>query len=147
MINPLAEYDAVQHALYEYPKESVGVVIDGKYESRENKSSDIDRFNIDLFKDNEYPKRIDALIHSHPLGDPAPSASDMRSQLSMAIPWGIIPILQDGVKAGETVWFGDQCGMAPLIGRCTRLLFLGSRLLLERIKYQPTYLSSLCWLA
>lgn len=118
MINCLAEYDAAMHALYEYPKESVGVVIDGKYQSLENVSeSPMNEFGVRVGKDGNFLKNIDALIHSHPHGDPAPSARDMQSQASMAVPWGIVPVFQEGVQTGEITWFGDQYGMAPLVGR------------------------------
>ena len=62
-------------------------------------------------------KGVDALLHSHPKGNPEPTALDMRTQESMDVPWGIIPIFQDGATAGPITWLNDTlCDESPLIG-------------------------------
>ncbi|RKQ97159.1 cell wall-associated NlpC family hydrolase [Kushneria sinocarnis] len=56
-----------------------------------------------------------AVVHSHPDYPQCPSEGDMRSQMAMGVPWGVIAT--DGVNATEITWFGDQVERQPLIGR------------------------------
>lgn len=104
--------EAKKHAEREFPKESVGFIINGVYEPQENLSENPhDEFLCKFLIDS----KIEAVIHSHPSGNSEPSADDMRGQMSMAIPWGIVPVTKDG--AGEVLWFGDQVEKKPLLGR------------------------------
>jgi cell wall-associated NlpC family hydrolase len=59
--------------------------------------------------------RLQAVIHSHPDWWPVPSATDMRQQQAMALPWGIIGT--DGKACTPITWFGAQAPKGPLIGR------------------------------
>ena len=117
MISRTAECEAIKHALKEYPKESVGVVLYGKYQALKNHSEKPnEEFTVPVGE--RYPQGVDALLHSHPKGNPEPTALDMRTQESMDVPWGIIPIFQDGATAGPITWLNDTlCDEPPLLGR------------------------------
>lgn len=100
---------ARDHAVDCFPAESVGFVIDGKYQPQENKAAEPKTsFEAD------FTEGIEAVIHSHTQRLPtkwesqqiAPSADDMRSQQATAVPWGIHYC--DGNDCGPMEWFGDQ---------------------------------------
>ena len=117
MINRTTECEAIKHALKEYPKESVGFVVLGKYLPVENHAKEPnDEFAVEIGKD--YPQGLTALMHSHPKGNPEPTALDMRTQEAMDVPWGIVPIFQDGATAGPITWLSDTMwDEPPLLGR------------------------------
>ena len=64
-----------------------------------------------------------AVVHTHPSAegqeiDPllfTPSASEMRAQASLAVPFGIVVCSRQ--RCFEPFWFGDQCPMPPLLDR------------------------------
>lgn len=63
------------------------------------------------------PHRRVAIVHSHPAPWPAcPSELDMRSQIASALPWGIVPVGEDGV-AGDPFFWGADVPRPPLVGR------------------------------
>jgi proteasome lid subunit RPN8/RPN11 len=109
--------EAIQHALDQYPKESVGYLKDGVYTSLDNVSeTPEDTFVLsaeDVLRVHE--AEADFLIHSHPKGAPYPSAADMESQMENGIPYGII--VMRGRAYVEHFTFGDQIPVAPLLGR------------------------------
>ena len=50
----------------------------------------------------------DGLLHT-------PSAAEMRAQLALAVPFGVV--VCDRTRVVELFWFGDACPMQPLLGR------------------------------
>jgi cell wall-associated NlpC family hydrolase len=56
-----------------------------------------------------------AIVHSHPKGMAAPTATDMRQQMATALPWGVCAVTEGG--STEPVWWGDAVPKAPLLGR------------------------------
>lgn len=56
-----------------------------------------------------------AVVHSHPNGHAAPSASDMQGQLTTAVPWGVLSV-EDGT-ASRIAWWGAGVEKQPLVGR------------------------------
>ena len=44
-----------------------------------------------------------------------PSAAEMRAQLDLALPFGVV--VCDRAQAYRPFWFGDQCPIPPLLGR------------------------------
>ena len=69
--------DAKRHALSEFPRESVGVVHQGKYVPMENTSANPE----ESFRLEKYPQDAEAIIHSHTrTSSLAPSYDDMVSQ-------------------------------------------------------------------
>ncbi|MBO6507514.1 MAG: Mov34/MPN/PAD-1 family protein [Roseibium sp.] len=121
---------AQAHALQEYPKESCGLVVNGAYVPMENTALPVEQhqgesgctcqlcsFQIDpaaqLAATADHP--LQAVLHSHPDGPMFPSSADMSGQLASKVPWGIIAT--DGERASHPIWFGDEVGIAPIIGR------------------------------
>jgi proteasome lid subunit RPN8/RPN11 len=112
--------DAKKHAVQSFPDESCGLVAGGQYIPCANVHDEPQKhFKIDphvfLHLQQENGK-IEALVHSHPRGGPDyPTKVDMQTQQDMAIPWGIIVMLNGHVK--DPFWFGDQVPIPPLVGR------------------------------
>ena len=101
--------DAKEHALECYPLESCGIVLNGEYVPLANKEKAPYAARID------YNKDMEAFIHSHPDHPPSPSKTDMASQISAAVPYGIVSL--DRSRAMDIEWFGDQAPVAPFTGR------------------------------
>ncbi|MET4190679.1 MULTISPECIES: Mov34/MPN/PAD-1 family protein [unclassified Bradyrhizobium] len=111
--------DAVKHAEDVYPQESCGVVIDNKYWPMINGHM---RPNEDFYiSPGEYIGHIErcgplqAVIHSHPQGQPGPSRADMIYQQNAGVPFGIIVIPDHHLQ--DVVFFGDTVPIAPEVGR------------------------------
>lgn len=101
---------AKQHALAEYPKESVGAIVADEYIPLINEARDpLQHF------DTAFHAHYEALIHSHPDESPAPSAHDMAQQQATALPWAILSVNSE--CAGPLEWFGDMVPSTPYIGR------------------------------
>lgn len=118
------EATAVRHALAVFPQEAVGFVRAGVYYQLENvHSNPTEGFDVAAAAQRDLiAGGVDAIFHSHTNGYDCPTAEDMRSQQSMAVPWSIIvfrPPRQDERQPVhvETFWFGDQAPMDPYIGR------------------------------
>lgn len=110
-----------EHAVREYPKESLGAIIGDQYVELLNISptpelnarmSKVD--TMELVTNPEFA----ALVHSHPNGPNFPSESDMRSQLAMAKPF--IIVATDGGGCLEPFLFGDEVEIPTLAGRAFR---------------------------
>lgn len=107
---------AREHAVEAYPNEAVGLVTEKGYVRCENRAvAPGCNFEIDASVLLDYENVI-TLIHSHPDGDVAPSEADMRSQIAMDIPWGILSSTAEDCS-DEPMWFGDSCPIPPLVGR------------------------------
>ena len=106
---------AKQHAIREFPRESVGCVVGDDYVPLVNSSPQPTKSFV--VRAADCPDDMQALIHSHPNMLPAPSAADMRQQQAMQIPWGILSVDEQTQQASEVEWFGDQTPIPPLIGR------------------------------
>ncbi len=121
-----------EHAAAEWPREAVGLVdAAGAYHACRNVADDpVRTFEIadaDLAAvDGGRPA---AVLHSHtsepdpvtgrtlPPND-CPSEIDMRTQIDMAVPWGISLCIETG--ASDPFWFGDPVPRPPLYGRTFR---------------------------
>lgn len=102
-----------QHAMEEYPMECCGVITPDGYIKLENIAPEpTEDFEIDT--DEIKDLQVLAVVHSHPDGYACPTASDMRSQISMDVPWCIVTVTKDGPQ--ELFWFGDGVEY-PLVGR------------------------------
>lgn len=102
------------HARSVYPRESCGLLVDGRYLPCRNLSDGGDHFVMDP---RDYARAeaigvIEAVVHSHPDAPAHPSAADRVACEQTGVPWHII-----GLPSG--VWSGcSPCGYAaPLIGR------------------------------
>lgn len=106
--------DAKQHALEEFPKESVGAVYQGRYVPLENVSPTPE----ESFRLETYPQDAEAIIHSHTKTPSlAPSFDDMLSQQQDDPKrlWGIISC--NGRACKGISWFGDAAPIEPYVGR------------------------------
>ncbi|WP_062120547.1 C40 family peptidase [Aureimonas sp. AU40] len=109
---------AQAHAIAEFPRESVGFVVAGRYVPLENvHESPTEHFRIDPAEEARaaVSGTVEWVIHSHPNGPNSPSQADMVAQRSWGIPWAII--VTDGESASDPIMWGDQLPMAPLLGR------------------------------
>jgi len=112
------------HALAEFPREACGVVTPAGYRPLRNVAPDPeDAFDCagELAELQVEGLEILALVHSHPHRPPerpaceGPSEEDMRQQLAMGVPWGLV--LTDGVNCRPTLWWGPGVPIPPLEGR------------------------------
>lgn len=117
-----------EHAMAEYPKESVGLIVDGYIEGGVVHGEYVPMTNVSQNPNEEarilkseripYLTRTTALVHSHPDGYAAPSAADMRTQIEMAVP--SIIVVTNGSNCIAPFAFGDQLGDIPLEDRIFR---------------------------
>lgn len=107
------------HARAEYPREACGFVVGGEYLPQANTADDPSSdFAVAQTAYLGLAGRIEAVIHSHPAqaGEHVcPSSADMRAQMSMAVPWGIVPVVEG--EPGEPFFWGDSLPIRPLVGR------------------------------
>lgn len=105
------------HARSEYPKESCGLVINGRYFACLNTAEDPYKdFTIDNGTYLDAVKLgLDAVVHSHPDGKRCPSGSDMRSQIAMDVKWGILVVTKEIVS--DIIWWGGDTPIPPLLER------------------------------
>lgn len=113
---------AKMHALERFPEESCGLVVDGAYVACDNSAEEPTKdFRIADATVQQYLMMgmLEGVIHSHPFvqltAQSSPSAADMRSQMSMQVPFGIIDT--DGVVVNDPYWWGDFKLDEPIIGR------------------------------
>lgn len=119
--------DAKAHARKQYPEESCGLIVSGKYIACENIAADpsahIDHpdcgcrlcaFEIAHETYVKHVANLDMIVHSHPNGPFFPSKADMEGQLLTAKPWAIIALDEERVAERPVIW-GDT--IAPLLGR------------------------------
>ena len=108
-----------EHARAEYPREACGFVADGEYLPQVNTADDPEKgFSVALAAYLGLAGRIEAVVHSHPAraGEHVcPSSADMRAQMSAAVPWGIVPVVEG--EPGEPIWWGDSLPIRDLVGR------------------------------
>lgn len=123
--------EAKAHARREYPKESVGLIVNGSYIACENVAQPVESheegnadcacqlcsFVLDpqVFARHMIEGGVDGVVHSHPNGPFYPSKADMEGQLASGVPWAIIAL--DAERVGDPIAWGDGLPIAPLIGR------------------------------
>jgi cell wall-associated NlpC family hydrolase len=105
------------HAEAEYPRECVGVVVDGSYRPENNTHPTPEtHFKIDDARLAELVLQpLQAIVHSHPDQPAHPSEADMRQQLATNVPWGIVPVVQG--HAGIPFFWGTGVPVPELVGR------------------------------
>tara|TARA_R100001086_G_scaffold236302_1_gene159677 strand:+ start:144 stop:887 length:744 start_codon:yes stop_codon:yes gene_type:complete len=106
-----------EYFLEKYPEEAcVFITPDGVVKVDNIHSEPESNFKIDQSTFVGLNENALAFIHSHPDWYPVPSERDMRSQISSAIPWGIISVTK-GQVCSDITWFGDQVPITELKGR------------------------------
>lgn len=107
----------ILHACNEFPREACGLLLkDGSYVPCRN-VHDTPEMNFKMNPEDfmaHSVKDIAAVFHSHPGGLQCPSASDMQSQMSMNLPWIILPLKEDLLYPMFS--FGGSV-KPPLVGR------------------------------
>lgn len=106
---------AFKHAVAEYPNESCGLIVGGRYRKVPNSHPKPEAdFHIhpDYWLKWGEPTGV---VHSHPNGPKYPSAADMRAQIETNVPWHIVHVTEDG-PIGVASW-GDSLPIPELIGR------------------------------
>lgn len=127
MFGKEVETAAQDHAMEQWPKESCGVVVGGKYIPVDNIAAN-PLENFQMPDDILVTYEIQAIIHSHnSMSEPGPdgrhrphhphypTAEDMASQIETDVPWAIVST--DGASASSLLWWGDHVLDEPLIGR------------------------------
>jgi cell wall-associated NlpC family hydrolase len=93
-------------AMNAYPNEACACVIDGKLIELKNISND-PSMEVDLsVKDKLKVAKSQGFIHSHPDGPHYPSETDMLSQMSAKIPYGIVACTND--SCSNSIWLDDN---------------------------------------
>lgn len=118
-INAKSLTNARKHAVMEFPYESCGLVIGGKYYPCKNVAKE--KKNSFSISKEEYMSKVaqfgdvELVVHSHPGGKDYPSRSDMVSQASTNTPFVIIST--NGDVASLACQWGDTLPITDLIGR------------------------------
>lgn len=109
-----------KHVLFQYPKESCGIIVKDKFISCENIAENpIDNFSISDSIYKEYGSSIQGIVHSHTttsfkVDGRVPSKLDMLVGKNLSIPSGIVHC--DGENVSEILWF-NQTYLVPLLDR------------------------------
>lgn len=111
------EPQIMAQAIQTYPLEGVWLITKAGCRQVENTHENPEKF----FSVSEADSRkvmsegLLAVVHSHPDGYAAPSASDMQGQINTAVPWGVLST--DGVASSRIAWWGKGAPKPPLVGR------------------------------
>lgn len=126
MFNTQVLLDSQAHAVAEFPRESVGFVVDDVYVPLKNTHPEpTEHFRISKANLTKYAGRIQAVIHSHnlsvnpqtrkPYHTVYPSYDDQVAQINMGVPFGIQYVTDQG--AGNILWWGTGVPVADWNGR------------------------------
>jgi proteasome lid subunit RPN8/RPN11 len=115
MIIDAGTLDAIrEHAMSSYPNEACGIVTSVGFEPKTNVAADpLKAWAMD-------PAEVDydsvlGVVHSHPDGPDWPSALDMRGQIAMDVPYGLICCTAEATT--PLWWWGASIERPPLLGR------------------------------
>lgn len=99
-----------------FPNESCGIVFEDQYIPFENVAADpTQSFHIKEEKLVPYLGKIQAIVHSHPMGPDCPSETDMQQQVAWNLPFGIVAT--DGSDCLEPFFWGGNTPIPALKGR------------------------------
>lgn len=116
MFSAQAIADMQAHAIAEFPRESVGLVVDGRYLPQVNIHPEPnEHFLLATSVWAQHGSSIQAVVHSHPDGRGCPSCADMQGQLNTDVPWAII--VTNGEQARQPIVWGDGTPVPPLLRR------------------------------
>lgn len=106
-----------KHAEEQFPKESVGAVVDRKYVRLTNVAADPTTDFVVAPEELLDAGEPQAIIHSHICTSKivGPSHADISTQLGWGIPFGIQLVSAGG--AGNILWWGGDAPIAPYEGR------------------------------
>jgi hypothetical protein len=118
LFSPKIVEDAIAHARGEFPRESVGVITEGKYKPVFNASSEPETtwlINEEDFYVRSITGKIEAIIHSHN-NSPQASIIDQQKQVEFEVPFGIINVI-NGELITHVIFWGHGVPVAPPVGR------------------------------
>lgn len=104
------------HAVEQYPLEACGIVAGGVYVPQYNTAAD-PRSDFALPARTFADYDVEAVFHSHPDAEAAPTEADMKSQIETAVPWILCESYSDHAT-DPFMWGGSY--IPPLIGRTFR---------------------------
>ena len=95
-------------AIEEYPKECIAAFKkSGGIQKLDNVATNPEvEFSVSSERWLDIEKDVSVLVHSHPNGPSWPSEADMRTQMALDVPFGIIEVTEQG--AGGYFEFGGQ---------------------------------------
>lgn len=115
-LTPAVTAAAHAHALAAFPREACGVVVEDAYVPMENTADDPEMdFRIARTAYAAVAQKTQAILHSHPNGDPWPTQRDMQSQIATAKPWGVFST--NGETCSDVRLWGAGVAIPPLVGR------------------------------
>lgn len=122
-LNKLLIDQATRDARDRFPQESCGIIASDHYVPLKNISATPEEnfeFNYQDIQQYIMDGSIKAVIHSHTFKEPlnktsCPSVEDMKSQIALDLPWGIIDI--DKENARPPYWWGDFILNEDLLGK------------------------------
>ena len=110
--------EAIRHAESEYPRESCGLIVKGRYRPCRNiASTPSEHFIMSPadYKATAALGDIQAVVHSHPDYPARPSDADRAACEESGVPWLILSVIDGKFVDSELL---EPCGyQAPLIGR------------------------------
>lgn len=110
--------DIRSDALQAMPRESCGIVTEGRYVRCHNAHEDPEqafRIAAAQYWWISHGSGIQAIVHSHPHGPDHPTIEDMRGQIASGVPWGIVCVTAG--SALEPFFWGDGVPIPDLVGR------------------------------
>lgn len=110
-----------KHAVAEYPRESCGVVVGGRYFRCANVAPDPENgYEMAAAEYALYAGDVEAIFHSHPNGPEYPSESDMRTAVETHVPHGIVGVYKRGDSdpvCAKPFYWGHGVKRPPLMNR------------------------------
>ncbi|MBK3798645.1 hypothetical protein GAY33_05265 [Azospirillum brasilense] len=105
-----------EHAAAAFPEEACGLIVDGAYLPCANAAGNpVVDFRIPDAVYDAHRDRVQAVVHSHTNGNPAPTRADMAGQLATDVPWVLVET--DGTSVSEPIVWGADTPPPALIGR------------------------------
>ena len=108
----------LKHGSECFPQESCGIIVDKKYLPMKNTHPDPENFfevDQEAVREHIIAETLQGVAHTHTNGNREPSYDDLKTQISMDIPWGLATI--SGSVGSEVVWWGKDAPVLPLLGR------------------------------
>jgi proteasome lid subunit RPN8/RPN11 len=116
MFSGQVEIDAKAHARRDWPRESVGFVVDGAYCPQVNESSDPHHhFAVSKESVLQASPGVQGVIHSHTNGRWEPSYQDQKTAIDWNLPFGLLTAEER--QSSNILWWGTGVPIPPYEGR------------------------------
>jgi proteasome lid subunit RPN8/RPN11 len=116
-VSPQAMVQIQEYAKEQFPREACGAITPEGFLPLENMAGDpVLAFDCSRACNILSAEgRLLAVVHSHTNGRMGPSKHDMRQQIAMNIPWGLV--VTDGPRVSRPFFWGDSLDVPKLEGR------------------------------